>query len=66
MGFHPIMGWFGANNIIRWIGFNLLLIFLGERGMDIKVTRFGYGWMWVGFFAISRYNVDRCVSSTLS
>ena len=22
--------------------------------MDIKVTRFGYGWAWVGFFAISR------------
>jgi hypothetical protein len=22
--------------------------------MDVKVTRFGVGWMWVGFFAISR------------
>jgi hypothetical protein len=22
--------------------------------MDIKVIRFGYGWEWIGFFAISR------------
>jgi hypothetical protein len=54
MGFHPITGWFGVNNIIRWVGFNFLLIFLGGCGMDIKVTRFRYEWAWVGFFAISR------------
>ena len=34
--------------------FNFLLIFLGGCGMDIKVIRFGYGWTWIGFFAISR------------
>jgi hypothetical protein len=54
MGFYPITGWFGVNNIIGWVGFNLLLVVLGGCGMDIKVTRFGYGWVWVGFFAISR------------
>jgi hypothetical protein len=54
MGFHPITGWFGVNNVIGWIGFNFLLIFVGGCGMDIKVTRFGYGWEWVGLFAISR------------
>jgi hypothetical protein len=53
MGFHPITVWFRVNNIIGWVGFNFLLIFLGGCGMDIKVTRFGYGWVWVGFFAIS-------------
>jgi hypothetical protein len=25
--------------------------------MDIKVIRFGYGWEWIGFFAISRPGV---------
>jgi hypothetical protein len=54
MGFHPITGWFGINNIIGWGGFNFLLIFLGGRVMDIKATRFGYGWACVGFFSISR------------
>jgi hypothetical protein len=53
MGFHPIKGWFVVNNIIGWIEFNSLLIFLDGCGMDIKVIRFGYGWTWVGFFAIS-------------
>jgi hypothetical protein len=45
--FHPITGWFGVNNIIGWVVFNFLLIFLdgcgmtklldlcmGERGLD--------------------------------
>jgi hypothetical protein len=54
MGFHPITGWFGVNNIIRWVEFNFLLIFLGGCEMDIKVIIFGYWWGWVGFFAISR------------
>jgi hypothetical protein len=54
MGFHPITGWFGVNNIIGWVGFNFLLIFWGGCGMDIKVIIFGYGWEWVEFFAISR------------
>jgi hypothetical protein len=54
MGFHPITGWFGINNIIGCVEFNFLLIFLSGCGMDIKVTRFGYGWACVGFFAISR------------
>jgi hypothetical protein len=54
MGFHPITGWFGVNNITRWVGFNFFLISLGGCGKDIKVTRFRYGWTWVGFFAISR------------
>jgi hypothetical protein len=53
MDFHPIMGWFRVNNIIGCVGFNFL-IFLDGCGMDIKVIRFGYGWRWVGFFAISR------------
>jgi hypothetical protein len=54
MGFHPITGWFGINNVIGWVGFNFLLVFLVGCGMDIKVIRFGYGWEWIGFFAISR------------
>jgi hypothetical protein len=54
MVFHPITGWFGINNVIGWVGFNFLLIFLGGCGMDIKVIRFGYGWEWIRFFAISR------------
>jgi hypothetical protein len=53
MGFHPITGWFGINNVIGWVGFNFLLVFLVGCGMDIKVIRFGYGWEWIGFFAIS-------------
>jgi hypothetical protein len=56
MGFHPIMGWFGINNVIGWVGFNFPLVFLVGCGMDIKVIRFGYGWEWIGFFAISRPN----------
>jgi hypothetical protein len=54
MGFHPITGWFRINNVIGWVGFNFLLVFLVGCGMDIKVIRFGYGWEWIGFFAISR------------
>jgi hypothetical protein len=54
MGFHPITGWFGINNVIGWVGFNFPLVFLVWCGMDIKVIRFGYGWEWIGFFAISR------------
>jgi hypothetical protein len=54
MGFHPITGWFGINNVIGWVGFNFLLVFLVGCEMDIKVIRFGYGWEWIGFFAISR------------
>jgi hypothetical protein len=54
MGFHPITGWFGINNIIGWVGFNFPLVFLVGCGMDIKVIRFEYGWEWIGFFAISR------------
>jgi hypothetical protein len=54
MGFHPITGWFGINNVIGWVGFNFPLVFLVGCGMDIKVIRFGYGWVWIGFFAISR------------
>jgi hypothetical protein len=54
MGFHPITGWFGINNAIGWVGFNFPLVFLVGCGMDIKVIRFGYGWEWIGFFAISR------------
>jgi hypothetical protein len=52
-GFHPITGWFGVNNIIGWVGFNFLLIFLDGCGMDIKVIRFGYGWAWVGFLPLA-------------
>jgi hypothetical protein len=58
MGFHPITGWFGINNVIGWVGFNFLLVFLVGCGMDIKVIRFGYGWEWIGFFAISRPNYN--------
>jgi hypothetical protein len=54
MGFHPITGWFGINNVIGWVGFNFLLVFFVGCGMNIKVIRFGYGWEWIGFFAISR------------
>jgi hypothetical protein len=54
MGFHPITGWFGINNVIGWVGFNFPLVFLVGCGMDIKVIRFGYGWEWIGFFVISR------------
>jgi hypothetical protein len=54
MGFHPITGWFGINNVIGWVGFNFPLVFLVGCGMDIKVIRFGYGWEWIVFFAISR------------
>jgi hypothetical protein len=54
MGFHPITGWFGINNVIGWVEFNFLLVFLVGCGMDIKVIRFGYGWEWIEFFAISR------------
>jgi hypothetical protein len=54
MSFHPIMGWFGINNVIGWVGFNFPLVFLVGCEMDIKVIRFGYGWEWIGFFAISR------------
>jgi hypothetical protein len=43
MGFHPITGWFGINNVIGWVGFNFFLVFLVGCGMDIKVIRFGYG-----------------------
>jgi hypothetical protein len=43
MGFHPVMDWFGVNNVIGWVGFNFLLIFLVGCGMDVKVTRFGCG-----------------------
>jgi hypothetical protein len=28
MGFHPITGWFGINNVIGWVGFNFPLVFL--------------------------------------
>jgi hypothetical protein len=58
MGFHPITGWFGINNVIGWVGFNFPLVFLVGCGMDIKVIRFGYGWEWIGFFAISRPTRD--------
>ena len=47
-------GLFGVNNVIGWVGFNFPLVFLVGCGMDIKVIRFGYGWEWIGFFAISR------------
>jgi hypothetical protein len=53
----------GVNNVIGWIEFNFLLIFLGGCGMDIKVIRFGYRWEWVECFAISRptlNSVPRC------
>jgi hypothetical protein len=43
MGFHPVMDCFGINNIIGWVGFNFLLIFLCGCEMDVKVTRFGCG-----------------------
>jgi hypothetical protein len=59
-GFHPITGWFGVNNIIGWVGFNLFLIFWGGCGMNIKVIILGYGWEWVGFFVISRPTY-RCI-----
>jgi hypothetical protein len=58
MGFHSITGWFGINNVIGWVGFNFLLVFLVGCGMNIKVIRFGYGWEWIGFFAISRPRPD--------
>jgi hypothetical protein len=60
MGFHPItiMVFYITETtykiVIGWVEFNFLLIFLGGWGMDIKVTRFRYGWEWVVFFAISR------------
>ena len=66
MGFHPITGWFGINNVIGWVGFNFLLVFLVGCGMDIKVIRFGYGWEWIGFFAISRPSYGAEVRATLA
>jgi hypothetical protein len=56
MGFHPITGWFGINNVIGWVEFNFLLVFLVGCGMNIKVIRFGYGWEWIGFFARPIYD----------
>jgi hypothetical protein len=44
MGFHPITGWFGINNVIGWVGFNFPLVFLVGCGMNIKVIRFRYEW----------------------
>jgi hypothetical protein len=52
MGFHPITGWFGVNNIIGWVVFNFL-IFLDECEMDIKVIRFGYGWRGLDFLPLA-------------
>jgi hypothetical protein len=57
MGFHPITGWFGINNIIGWVGFNLFFIFLGGCEMNIKVTRFEYEWASVGFFPLAGLHV---------
>jgi hypothetical protein len=40
------MDWFGVNNVIGWVVFNLFLMFLyvfSGCGMDVKVTRFGCG-----------------------
>jgi hypothetical protein len=54
MGFHPITGWFGINNVIGWVRFNFPLVFLVGCGMNIKVIRFRYRWEWIKFFAISR------------
>jgi hypothetical protein len=54
MSFHPITGWFGINNVIGWVGFNFILVFLVGCGMEIKIIRFGYEWEWIRFFAISR------------
>jgi hypothetical protein len=68
MGFHPVTGWFGINNVIGRVGFNFPLVFLVGCGMDIKVIRFGYGWEWIGFFAISRpmseEKLDHCIPQT--
>jgi hypothetical protein len=66
MGFHPITGWFGINNVIGWVGFNFPLIFLVGCGMDIKVIRFGYGWEWIGFFVISRPKSDEFACERLT
>jgi hypothetical protein len=43
------MDWFRVNNVIGWIGFNFLMFLVG-CGMDVKITKFGVGWMWVEFF----------------
>lgn len=48
------MDWFGVNNVIVWVGFNFLLMFLGGCGWMSKLLDLGMGWMWVGFFSISR------------
>jgi hypothetical protein len=50
MSFHPVIEWFGVNNVIGWVGFNFLLIFLVGCGMDVKVTRFGCG---LGFLPLA-------------
>jgi hypothetical protein len=50
------------NIVIGWVGFNFLIVFLVGCGMDIKVIRFGYGWEWIGLFAISR---PRCEAWSL-
>jgi hypothetical protein len=28
MGFHSVIDWFGVNNVIGWVEFNFLLMFL--------------------------------------
>jgi hypothetical protein len=50
MGFHPVMDWFGVNNVIGWVVFNLLLTFFGGCGWMSKLLDLGVGWMWDGFF----------------
>jgi hypothetical protein len=37
MGFHPVMNWFGVNNVLEWVEFNFLLIFLGGCGWMSKL-----------------------------
>jgi hypothetical protein len=54
MGITDLTSWFGINNVIGWVEFNFLLVFLVGCGVDTKVIRFRYGWEWIGLFAISR------------
>jgi hypothetical protein len=57
MGFHPITGWFGINNVIGRVLFNFLLISLGGCGMDIKLLDLGISGSRLNFFVISRPNM---------
>jgi hypothetical protein len=66
MGFHPITGWFGINNVIGWVGFNFLLVFLVGCGMDIKVIRFGMGRSGLDFLPLAGLQLSSRTKVTTS